>query len=110
MGWRFPWLSSFGSDFNRDFNVSFSADEMAKGEMEYNYRITSFPSDEGPGASVFFKDAAGTVYHTYSTYARGLDMLIGTYNYLDLAPKGRDEAELPYTMAWVRHHDRYAAA
>jgi predicted dithiol-disulfide oxidoreductase (DUF899 family) len=110
MGWRFPWLSSFGSDFNRDFNVSFSADEMAKGEMEYNYRITSFPSDEGPGASVFFKDPAGTVYHTYSTYARGLDMLIGTYNYLDLVPKGRDEAELPYTMAWVRHHDRYAAA
>jgi len=110
MGWRFPWLSSFGSDFNRDFHVSFTADEMAKGEMEYNYHITRFPSDEGPGASVFLKDSGGTVYHTYSTYARGLDMLIGAYNYLDLVPKGRDETELPYTMAWVRHHDRYDAA
>jgi predicted dithiol-disulfide oxidoreductase (DUF899 family) len=69
--------------------------------------MTSFPSEEGPGASVFYKDPDGTVFHTYSAYARGLDMLVGAYNYLDLVPKGRDEAELPWTMAWVRHHDRY---
>ncbi len=107
MGWRFKWLSSFGSDFNADYHVSFTEDEMAKGEVYYNYHMTRFPSEEGPGASVFYKDADGTIFHTYSAYARGLDILIGTYNYLDLVPKGRDEAELPWTMAWVRHHDRY---
>jgi predicted dithiol-disulfide oxidoreductase (DUF899 family) len=107
MGWRFKWLSSFGSDFNADYHVSFSGDELAKGEVYYNYHLTSFPSEEGPGASVFYKDQNGTVFHTYSAYARGLDMLVGAYNYLDLVPKGRDEAELPWTMAWVRHHDRY---
>jgi predicted dithiol-disulfide oxidoreductase (DUF899 family) len=107
MGWRFRWLSSYGSDFNADFHVSFSADELAEGEVYYNYHMTSFPSEEGPGASVFYKDADGTVFHTYSAYARGLDMLVGAYNYLDLVPKGRDEAALPWTMAWVRHHDRY---
>jgi predicted dithiol-disulfide oxidoreductase (DUF899 family) len=107
MRWRFRWLSSFGSDFNADFHVSFGADELARGEVYYNYGITSFPSEEGPGASVFYKDADGTIFHTYSAYARGLDMLIGAYNYLDLMPKGRDEAELPWTTAWVRHHDRY---
>jgi predicted dithiol-disulfide oxidoreductase (DUF899 family) len=107
MGWRVRWLSSFGSDFNADFHVSFTADEMTRGEVYYNYHMTSFPSEEGPGASVFYKDADGTIFHTYSAYARGLDMLIGAYNYLDLVPKGRDEAELPWTMAWVRHHDRY---
>ena len=68
---------------------------------------TGFPELEGPGLSVFRKDAAGTVYHTYSSYGRGLDMLIGTYHLLDLMPKGRDEGDLPYTMAWIRHHDRY---
>jgi predicted dithiol-disulfide oxidoreductase (DUF899 family) len=107
MGWRFKWLSSFGSDFNADYHVSFTEDEMAKGEVYYNYHTTQFPSEEGPGASVFYKDADGTIFHTYSAYARGLDILIGTYNYLDLVPKGRDEAALPWTMAWVRHHDRY---
>jgi predicted dithiol-disulfide oxidoreductase (DUF899 family) len=107
MGWRFPWLSSFGSDFNADYHVSFSKDELAKGEVYYNYGKTAFPSEEAPGASVFYKDPDGAVFHTYSTYARGLDMLVGAYNWLDLAPKGRDEAELPWTMAWVRHHDRY---
>jgi predicted dithiol-disulfide oxidoreductase (DUF899 family) len=109
MGWRFPWLSSFGSDFNADFHVSFGADELAKGEVYYNYGMTSFPSEEGPGASVFYKNGDGAVFHTYSAYARGLDMLVGTYNWLDLVPKGRDEAALPWTMAWVRHHDRYDA-
>ena len=82
-------------------------DEMAKGKVYYNYGIGKFPSEEAPGASVFYKDAAGDIFHTYSTYARGLDILIGAYNFLDLVPKGRDEDALPFTMAWVRHHDRY---
>jgi predicted dithiol-disulfide oxidoreductase (DUF899 family) len=109
MGWRFKWLSSSGSDFNADYHVSFGKDELVKGEVYYNYGMTAFPSEEAPGASVFYKDPDGAVFHTYSTYARGLDMLVGAYNWLDLAPKGRDEAELPWTMAWVRHHDRYDA-
>jgi predicted dithiol-disulfide oxidoreductase (DUF899 family) len=107
MGWRFKWVSSYGNDFNRDYHVSFTPDEMAQGEVYYNYAMTEFPSDEAPGISAFYKDPTGAVFHTYSAYARGLDMLIGAYNYLDLAPKGRDEAALPWTMAWVRHHDRY---
>jgi predicted dithiol-disulfide oxidoreductase (DUF899 family) len=107
MGWRFKWVSSYGNDFNRDFQVSFTPEEMARGEVYYNYAMGGFPSEEAPGASVFHKDAAGDVFHTYSAYARGLDMLIGAYNYLDIVPKGRNEAELPWTMAWVRHHDRY---
>jgi predicted dithiol-disulfide oxidoreductase (DUF899 family) len=107
MGWRFKWVSSYGNDFNRDYHVSFTEDEMAQGEVYYNYRKGEFPSEEAPGVSVFYKDATGAVFHTYSAYARGLDMLVGAYNYLDLAPKGRDEASLPWTMAWVRHHDRY---
>ncbi len=107
MGWRFKWVSSFGSDFNHDYHVSFSKDEMARGSIYYNYAISEFPSEEAPGASVFYQDADGQIFHTYSAYARGLDMLIGAYNYLDLVPKGRDEDALPFTMAWVRHHDRY---
>ena len=107
MGWSFPWASSYGSDFNYDFHVSFTADERAKGKVYYNYATGEFPSEEGPGLSAFAKDEAGQVFHTYSTYARGLDMLVGAYNFLDLAPKGRDEATQPWTMAWVRHHDRY---
>ena len=110
MGWNFKWVSSFGSDFNYDYHVSFTKDEIAKGEMNYNYGAQKFPSEEGPGASVFYKDAAGDVFHTYSAYARGLDMMIGAYNWLDLAPKGRDEDGLAFTMAWVRHHDRYTGA
>jgi predicted dithiol-disulfide oxidoreductase (DUF899 family) len=107
MGWRFKWVSSYGNDFNRDYHVSFTPDEMAQGEVYYNYGMTEFPSEEAPGISVFYKDPSGAIFHTYSAYARGLDMLVGAYNYLDLAPKGRDEAALPWTMAWVRHHDRY---
>lgn len=107
MGWRFKWVSSQGSDFNRDFHVSFSPEEMASGAVDYNYARQTFPSEEAPGASVFVKDGPAAVFHTYSTYGRGLDILIGAYNYLDLVPKGRDEAALPWTMAWVRHHDRY---
>jgi predicted dithiol-disulfide oxidoreductase (DUF899 family) len=107
MGWRFKWVSSYENDFNHDFHVSFSPSEMARGEVYYNYTMTEFPSEEAPGLSAFCKDPSGAVFHTYSTYARGLDMLVGAYTYLDLAPKGRDEADLPWTMAWVRHHDRY---
>jgi predicted dithiol-disulfide oxidoreductase (DUF899 family) len=107
MGWKFQWVSSFGTDFNYDYNVSFSAEQRAKGEILYNYAMTQFPSEEAPGASVFYKDDGGAIFHTYSAYARGLDILVGTYNFLDLVPKGRDEGALARTMAWVRHHDKY---
>ncbi len=109
MGWQFPWVSSFGSDFNFDYHVSFKDDEVGK-DGDYNYERQEIFSDEMPGASVFYKDESGVVFHTYSAYARGLDILLGAYNFLDLTPKGRDEAELPWSMAWVRHHDKYANA
>lgn len=107
MGWKFKWVSSHGGDFNHDYDVSFTAEEMAKGEVTYNYKKSTFPSDEAPGLSVFYRHANGDIFHTYSAYARGLDGLIGTYNYLDLVPKGRDESDLPYSMAWIRRHDQY---
>jgi len=107
MGWRFKWVSSYGNDFNYDYQVSFTKEQIASGAKYYNYDITSYPSEEAHGTSVFYKDAAGDVFHTYSAYARGCDILLGAYNWLDLAPKGRDEDGLGFTMAWVRHHDRY---
>jgi predicted dithiol-disulfide oxidoreductase (DUF899 family) len=107
MGWRFPWVSSFGNDFNFDYQVSFTKDDLAKGKVYYNYAQREFPSEEAPGASVFARDKSGNVFHTYSTYGRGLDMLMGVYHFLDLVPKGRDEDGLKHTMAWVRHHDKY---
>ena len=107
MGWKFSWVSSFASDFNFDYHVSFTPEERASGKVEYNYAVGEFPSEEGPGFSVFAKDAAGEVFHTYSSYGRGLDILLGAYNFLDLVPKGRDEEGLLHSMAWVRHHDRY---
>ncbi len=107
MGWSFKWVSSFGNDFNRDYHVSFTSDEMKKGEMFYNFRIGKFSSEELPGISVFYKNQQGDVFHTYSCYSRGLDMLNGTYHYMDLVPKGRDEDDLPYSMAWLRRHDQY---
>ncbi len=107
MGWRFKWLSSYDNDFNRDYNVSFTTEELAKGEVYYNYKMGAFPSEEAPGVSVFYKDEHGVIFHTYSTYARGLDMLNGAYHYLDIVPKGRDEEDLPWTMAWLRRHDSY---
>jgi predicted dithiol-disulfide oxidoreductase (DUF899 family) len=110
MGWHFKWVSSFGTDFNYDYHVSASPEEKTTGKILYNYELTTFPSEERPGASVFFKNDQGEVFHTYSSYGRGLDILIGAYNLLDLAPKGRDEAGLPWPMAWVRHHDRYDGA
>jgi predicted dithiol-disulfide oxidoreductase (DUF899 family) len=106
MGWKFPWVSSFGSKFNFDFEVSVPKEELGK-EHIYNYSLTKFPSDERPGLSVFYKNANGEVFHTYSMYGRGLEDLMGLYVILDRVPKGRDEAGLPHGMAWVRHHDRY---
>lgn len=107
MGWHFPFVSSLDNDFNFDFHVSFTPEELAGGEVYYNYHQTQFPMDEAPGISVFFKDDDGAIYHTYSSYARGLDNLIGAYQFLDLAPKGRDEDKLDFPMAWVRRHDEY---
>lgn len=110
MGWRFKWVSSYGNDFNRDYRVSFTSDEMAQGKVAYNYGLHEFPSEEAPGISVFSKGENGEVFHTYSAYARGVEELLGVYGILDLTPKGRDEAGLPFPMAWGRHHDRYEGA
>ena len=107
MGWKFKWISSFGSDFNFDYQVSFTPEQIAKGKVEYNYDLVEFPSAEAPGVSVFFKDKDGNIFHTYSAYARGSESTINTYNYLDLVPKGRDEDNLPFTRSGLRHHDRY---
>ena len=107
MGWKFKWVSSFGNDFNRDYHVSFTPQEMQRKEMFYNYRTTSFPREEAVGISVFYKDHAENLFHTYSCYSRGVDMLNVAYHYLDLVPKGRDEDHLSFSQAWVRHHDRY---
>jgi predicted dithiol-disulfide oxidoreductase (DUF899 family) len=107
MGWQFKWVSSFGSDFNHDYHVSFTPEAMAAGTAFYNYKNEGFGVEEAPGVSVFYRDDTGHIFHTYSSYGRGLDILIGAYNFLDLVPKGRDEDKLDYTMAWVRHHDRY---
>ncbi len=104
MGWRFKWVSSYGNDFNRDYHVSFTPDEMAQGKVYYNYAMTEFDSEEAPGISVFYKDPSGAVFHTYSAYARGCELLVGAFNWLDLAPKGRNETEI---MSWVRLHDEY---
>jgi predicted dithiol-disulfide oxidoreductase (DUF899 family) len=105
MGWGFPWLSSAGSDFNFDYRVSFTGEELAVGKVDYNYRMNPFSMTEAPGASVFFRDGEGRIFHTYSTYARGLDMLNVAYNYMDLVPKGRDEDG--GSPLWVRRRDEY---
>ena len=107
MGWGFPWHSSFGSDFNFDYHVSFTPEEIASGSSEYNYKKRKVTNPEWPGVSVFFKDDDGGVFHTYSTYERGIDMLNGAYHHLDLVPKGRDEDNLRFTMQWVCRHDEY---
>ena len=107
MGWSFNWVSSFANDFNHDYHVSFAPEQIAQGEVIYNYRLVKNSMSERPGISVFYKDPGGTIFHTYSCYARGLDMLNVAYHYLDLTPKGRDEEELPFPMAWVRYHDAY---
>jgi predicted dithiol-disulfide oxidoreductase (DUF899 family) len=105
MGWSFKWVSSLGNGFNRDYFVSFTEDELARGEMYYNYRMTSFPVSEAPGLSAFYRDEHGSVYHTYSTYARGLDILNGAYNMLDLTALGRHEDG--EGMSWLRRRDQY---
>jgi predicted dithiol-disulfide oxidoreductase (DUF899 family) len=107
MGWTHEWVSSAGSDFNHDYHVSFSPDELAGGDVYHNYGWTRSSLTERAGISVFCRDADGTVYHTYSCYSRGLDMLNGAYHYLDLVPKGRDEPGPAPHMTWVRFHDSY---
>lgn len=106
LGWRFKWVSSHGSDFNFDFGVSFTDEQRAAGAMPYNYGTIGDEGPEKEGASVFYRDG-DEVLHTYSAYARGVEALMGTYSYLDLLPKGRDEQALDWPMQWVRHHDRY---
>jgi predicted dithiol-disulfide oxidoreductase (DUF899 family) len=107
MGWTFEWLSSHGNDFNRDFAVSFTEEDKRAGGNNYNFGTQRFGGTEAPGLSVFIKDANGDIFHTYSCYARGLDALNGTYQFLDVVPKGRDEAALKYPMEWVKLHDEY---
>jgi predicted dithiol-disulfide oxidoreductase (DUF899 family) len=107
MEWRFPWVSAFQTSFQGDYGVHFTKEELA-GEVDYNYQKIHTGLEELPGLSVFYKDDAGQIFHTYSTYSRGLDALMGTYQFLDLVPKGRDEDTLAFSMAWVRHHDKYA--
>lgn len=106
MGWAFDWVSSLGNSFNHDFAVSFTPDELARPDNNYNFGTQKFSMDEAPGISVFAKDD-GAIYHTYSTYSRGLDMLNGAYHLLDLVPKGRDEKGLSYGMEWLRRRDEY---
>ena len=107
MDWSFKWVSSFGSDFNYDFQVSFTESQKEINQIEYNYRNIEYIIDELVGVSVFVKDEAGEVYHSYSTYSRGVDMLNGAYNYIDLTPKGRDETGPAENMGWLRRHDQY---
>ncbi len=104
MGWTFPWVSSGKSNFNFDYHVSFTAQEIAERRADYNYTIQDVGLEQ-PGVSVFIKDTTGKIFHTYSTYARGLDMVNVAYHYLDLVPKGRDEGDMG--MSWLRRHDEY---
>jgi predicted dithiol-disulfide oxidoreductase (DUF899 family) len=108
MGWKFPWFSSHGSDFNFDFGVSVTLRELKAGPITYNYRRMKMPPHltELPGASAFYRDKKGAIFHTYSTYSRGIDSINNTYNILDLTAKGRDENP-EWAQEWVRYHDRY---
>jgi predicted dithiol-disulfide oxidoreductase (DUF899 family) len=107
MGWSFPWVSSHGSDFNVDFHVSCTPEQLAEGKVYYNYAVQPNTVPELPGISVFLRNGKDEVFHTYSCYGRGIDMVNGAYQLLDLVPKGRDEDGLDFTMAWVRRHDQY---
>ncbi|MFD2756304.1 DUF899 domain-containing protein [Comamonas terrae] len=107
MGWQFQWVSSHGTDFNRDFGVTFTPQEVASGHVDYNYGQWPWGGEEWPGISVFCQDGAGNIFHTYSTYGRGVEVMMGTYAMLDLLPWGRGERDVPHKMEWVRHHDRY---
>jgi predicted dithiol-disulfide oxidoreductase (DUF899 family) len=111
MGWHFRWVSSFHSDFNYDFNASFTPEQVASGEAYYNYRTGPVPLEDLSGLSVFYKDEDGSIYHTYSSFGRGGEERLGTYIYLDMTPKGRNENGPNHTLAdWVRHRDRYEAS
>ena len=105
MGWSFKWLSSSQNDFNYDYQASFTPEAIRSGTVFYNYAKQKMNMSDREGVSVFHKDASGAIFHTYSTYARGIDMLNTAYHYLDLLPKGRDEGDSP--QSWVRFHDRY---
>jgi predicted dithiol-disulfide oxidoreductase (DUF899 family) len=107
MGWSFPWVSSNGSDFNFDYHMSFTPEQIAEGKAYYNYEVRSNTLPDEVGISVFYKNERNEVFHTYSCYSRGVDMLNGAYHYLDLVPKGRDENDLKFSMEWVRRHDQY---
>ena len=107
MGWHFKWVSSFGSDFNFDYHVSFTEEDEARGTVLYNFATTDYASDELPGFSVFAKDDGGNVFHTYSVFARGTELLGTTYSFLDLTPKGRSEPPGGNLTDWVRYHDQY---
>jgi predicted dithiol-disulfide oxidoreductase (DUF899 family) len=107
MGWNFKWVSSYGNDFNFDYGVSFTPEQISAGSAVYNYARMTDADDEREGFSAFYKGSSGLIFHTYSTYARGIDLLNTTYNFLDLAPKGRDEDGPEGPQAWVRRHDRY---
>ncbi|MDR6819224.1 putative dithiol-disulfide oxidoreductase (DUF899 family) [Neorhizobium sp. 2083] len=107
MGWSFPWFSSNGSDFNFDYQVSVKPEDLATGQAYYNYKVQPSNASEEVGISVFSRNEGGEVFHTYSCYSRGVDMLNGAYHFLDLVPKGRDEDDLRFPMAWLRRHDQY---
>ena len=107
MGWRFRWVSSYGSDFNYDFHVSFTPEQVAGGKAYYNYELRDVGIDELSGRSVFCRDEAGDIFHTYSSYARGGELFLGSYAVLDITPKGRNETINGNLTDWVRHHDRY---
>jgi predicted dithiol-disulfide oxidoreductase (DUF899 family) len=107
MGWTFDWLSSGENDFNYDYGVSFTPDELKSSDKIYNFGISGFGVEEAPGISVFYRDEQGAIFHTYSCFARGLDMMNAAYHYLDLTPMGRHEEGLPYPMDWLRLRDRY---
>jgi predicted dithiol-disulfide oxidoreductase (DUF899 family) len=107
MGWSFPWVSSGGNDFNFDYHVSFTPAELAAGEAYYNFEVRPVDVSDEQGVSVFFKNARGEVFHAYSCHGRGIDMFNGAYQYLDIVPKGRDEAGFKFPMQWVRRHDQY---
>ena len=110
LGWSFPWVSSGDGDFNYDFNVSFHQEQLAAGTGVYNYTPLKMQMTDLPGISIFYRDADGSIYHTYSTYGRGIELVNSTYQTLDLVPKGRDEDNLPHSMTWVRYNDQYGAA
>lgn len=110
MGWHNRWVSSYRNTFNRDFHVTFTAHDVKLGKAEYNFGTPWTQGEEAPGVSVFYKDADGSVFHTYSSYGRGVEGLLVTYDLLDITPKGRNEEDLSFPMAWVRHHDRYEQA